>query len=216
MIYLHHYFSIISLIIGKKCNIIVVDKAEVKPMKKIFRRFDNHFIHLINTKIKNKYLDRIMYRVTDLGGAVFTTIFAAVLVVFGNREIKLMGLEAIAALTFGQIFVQSLKKVFGRERPYKILQQLHTFGIDLSDYSFPSGHTTASFSLATTIALNMPRVALLVFFMAIVIGMSRIYLGVHYPTDVAAGVILGISASLTVHLHVLPLVGRFGAIIGIN
>lgn len=183
---------------------------------KILKRFDTHFIHLINTRIKNKYLDRIMIRVTDLGGAVFTTIFAMALVVFGSRQIKLMGLEAIVALSFGQIFVQSLKKLFSRERPYKILEQLHTFGIDLSDYSFPSGHTTASFSLATTIALNMPRFTILVFFMAIIIGMSRIYLGVHYPTDVAAGIILGITASVTVHMHFLPLVGRLGSIIGIN
>lgn len=185
-------------------------------MKKIFKRFDNHFIHLINTRIKNKYLDKIMYRVTDLGGAIFTSLFATALVVFGDRQVKLMGLEAITALTFGQIFVQSLKKLFSRERPYKILQQLHTFGIDLSDYSFPSGHTTASFSLATTIALNMPKFAVLVFFMALIIAMSRIYLGVHYPTDVAAGIILGVSASLAVHLYFLPIVGRVGSLIGIN
>jgi undecaprenyl-diphosphatase len=183
---------------------------------KIFRKFDAHFIHLINTKIKNKYLDRIMYRVTDLGGAVFTTIFSIALVLFGSKQVKLMGLEAIVALTFGQIFVQSLKKLFSRERPYKILEHLHTFGIDLSDYSFPSGHTTASFSLATTIAFNMPRFTLLVFFMAIIIGMSRIYLGVHYPTDVAAGILLGITASVTVHIHFLPFVARLGSMIGIN
>ncbi|HCO18727.1 phosphatase PAP2 family protein [Gudongella oleilytica] len=183
---------------------------------KILKKFDSHFIHLINTRIKNKYLDRIMIRVTDLGGAVFTTIFATALIVFGSKQVKFMGLEAIVALSFGQIFVQSLKKLFSRERPYKILEHLHTFGIDLRDYSFPSGHTTASFSLATTIALNMPKFTILVFFMAIIIGMSRIYLGVHYPTDVAAGIILGITASVTVHMHFLPFVGRIGSIIGIN
>ncbi|MDX9916447.1 MAG: phosphatase PAP2 family protein [Gudongella sp.] len=185
-------------------------------MRKIFNRFDNHFIQLLNTRIKNKYLDRIMYRITDLGGAIFTSIFAISLVVFGNRQVKVLGLEAIVALSFGQIFVQSLKKLFSRERPYKIIQQLHTFGIDLRDYSFPSGHTTASFSLATTIALNMPKLAVIVFFLAIVIGMSRIYLGVHYPTDVAAGILLGVMASVTTHLYFIPLVEKIGTFIGIN
>lgn len=182
----------------------------------MFKRFDDHFIQLINSRIKNPCLDKFMLRITDLGGAVFTSIFATGLVLLGKNSTRIMGLEAIAALFFGQIFVQSLKKIMSRERPYKIIEQLHTFGIDLRDYSFPSGHTTASFSLATTIALNMPRLGLFVFVMAMLIGISRIYLGVHYPTDVAAGIILGIFASVVIHLYFLETVERIGTILGIN
>jgi len=57
----------------------------------------------------------------------------------------------------------------------------------LKDYSFPSGHTSASFAIATTIAFNMPRLSIVAFILAFAIGISRIYLGVHYPTDVMAG-----------------------------
>src|SRR5690554_2261037 len=102
-------------------------------MRDIIKRFDAFFIHLINSKIKNKYLDKIMYRITDLGGAVFTSIFALGLVLVGNSKVKLTGVEAIIALFFGQIFVQSLKKLMSRERPYKILKHLHTFGIEMRD-----------------------------------------------------------------------------------
>ncbi|MDY0236512.1 MAG: phosphatase PAP2 family protein [Gudongella sp.] len=180
------------------------------------KKFDDFFIHLINSKIKNKYLDKIMFRVTDLGGAIFTSIFAMGLLIFGNKEIKMIGLEAIFALSFGQIFVQSLKRLMSRERPYKIIKQLHTFGIELRDYSFPSGHTTASFSLATTLAVNLPKLAVIVLLLALVIGMSRIYLGVHYPTDVVAGIILGIFASLTIHIYFLQFVDKVGLALGLS
>lgn len=185
-------------------------------MKDILKRFDDYFIHLINAKIKNKFLDRLMYRITDLGGAVFTSIFALGLVLIGNSRVKLIGIEAILALFFGQIFVQSLKKLMSRERPYKILEHLHTFGIEMRDYSFPSGHTTASFSLATTIALNMPKTAIFVLVLAFTIGMSRVYLGVHYPTDVAAGILIGVFASLAIYLYFLHYVERLGSLLGIS
>lgn len=185
-------------------------------MKDIFKRFDDHFIKLLNSRIKNPYLDRFMLRITDLGGAVFTSIFASGLVLLGDRNTKLLGLEAILALFFGQIFVQSLKKLMSRERPYKIIEQLHTFGIDLRDYSFPSGHTTASFSLATTIAVNMPRLTIFIFLLALLIGISRIYLGVHYPTDVAAGILLGVFASLVIHFYFIEAVDKIAFFLGIS
>jgi len=185
-------------------------------MKDILKRFDDFFIHLINSKIKNNFLDKIMYKITDLGGAVFTSIFALGLVLIGSSKVKLIGIEAILALFFGQIFVQSLKKLMSRERPYKILKHLHTFGIEMRDYSFPSGHTTASFSLATTIALNMPKTTFVVILLAFIIGMSRVYLGVHYPTDVAAGIFIGVFASVAIHLYFVHYVERLGTLLGIN
>ena len=184
-------------------------------MKDFFKKFDKFFIDLINSKMKNRYLDVIMYRITDLGGAIFTCIFSFILVLFGNREIKLIGLEMLSALGISQLIVQGLKRTLSRERPYKILEQLNTFGINLRDYSFPSGHTTASFSIASTLALNMPRVSILVFTLAMIIGLSRIYLGVHYPTDVLAGIILGTGSSIAVHYFLLGYIEQMGSFMGI-
>ncbi|NLL80825.1 MAG: phosphatase PAP2 family protein [Tissierellia bacterium] len=185
-------------------------------MKKHLKTFDDYFINLINSRIKNKYLDVFMYRVTDLGGAIFITMFTLSLVIFGSDENKLIGIEALLSLTLSQIIVHSLKKIMSRERPYKIIEHLNTFGIDLSDYSFPSGHTAASFSLATTLALNLPRFTLIVYILALLIAISRIYLGVHYPTDVAAGLILGIGFPIVVHFWLTNLVEKIGVFIGIN
>lgn len=184
-------------------------------MKNIFKSFDDYLIRLINARIKNDFLDKFMYRVTDLGGAIFSTVFSFVLVLFGNDTIRLIGFEALVVLALSQIVVQSLKLILSRERPYTIIEQLNTFGINLKDYSFPSGHTTASFSIATVLVLNIPSVFLLVYFLATIIGVSRIYLGVHYPTDVLAGIILGIGSSILVHMFLLLYIEEFAEILGL-
>ncbi|MDR7870625.1 MAG: phosphatase PAP2 family protein [Tissierellaceae bacterium] len=184
-------------------------------MKNILKSFDKYLIELINHRIKSDFLDKFMYRVTDLGGAIFSTIFSLILVLFGNDSIRLIGIEALVVLGLSQIIVQSLKLILSRERPYNILEQLNTFGINLNDYSFPSGHTTASFSIATVIALNIPMVSILTFLIATIIGISRIYLGVHYPTDVAAGIILGVGSSILVHMYLLDHIYGLAKVIGL-
>lgn len=172
-------------------------------MKNQLKKFDDYFINIINRKMSHRYLDSIMSRATNLGGAVFSSLLVLVLILIGSSNVRIMGVEAFFALTLSQIMVHSLKRILSRERPYKIIEQLNTFGINLKDYSFPSGHTTASFSIATTIALNMPRLSIIVFTIAIIVGISRIYLGVHYPTDVAAGILLGVGTALLVHYYLL-------------
>lgn len=184
-------------------------------MKKILKKFDDYLIELINSRIKNDFLDKFMYRVTDLGGAIFSTVFSLVLVLLGNSTIRLIGLESLAVLALSQIVVHSLKLILSRERPYTIIEHLHTFGFNLKDYSFPSGHTTASFSIATVLALNIPSVSLLTFFIAIIIGISRIYLGVHYPTDVAAGIILGVGSAILVHMFLLVFIEEIATSLGL-
>lgn len=185
-------------------------------MRKHLKRFDDYFIELFNSRIKGPNLDRFMYRITDLGGALFITVFTLALVLFGSANNKKVGIEALLALCLSQIIVHSLKRLLSRERPYKIIEQLNTFGIDLSDYSFPSGHTTASFSLATTLALNMPKFTIFLLFLASIIAISRVYLGVHYPTDVAAGIILGIGGAITAHMYFVKYVEQIATFIGIN
>lgn len=170
-------------------------------MKKIIKKFDEKLIRLINGRIKTKFLDKFMLKFTFLGSAIFISLFTLALIVFGNGNIRNIGIEVAATLTISQAITYSLKSLLSRERPYNMLKNLNTFGIILKDYSFPSGHTSASFSVATIIALNIPNMAIFVMCIALLVGISRIYLGVHYPTDVLAGMILGIGVAFIVDLY---------------
>ncbi|GMG96428.1 phosphatase PAP2 family protein [Tepidimicrobium xylanilyticum] len=182
-------------------------------MMKGFRWFDEKFIQIINVNMKSKFLDRFMPRFTNLGGVFSTTFIIFCLLVFGKGIGRIIGIQGAVTLAISQSITYSLKSLLSRERPYNILKDLNTFGIVLKDYSFPSGHTSASFSIAAIIALNMPKLSILVFPIALLIGISRIYLGVHYPTDVVAGIVLGTGSAILVHNYlmnyILSLIGFF-------
>jgi membrane-associated phospholipid phosphatase len=93
--------------------------------------------------------------------------------------------------------------VVKRERPYAALSGVHTMHLDSADkYSMPSGHTTAAFAIATALTLRYPKpyVYIPAYAWAAFVGYGRIYMGLHYPSDVLAGAILGTASALAIHL----------------
>lgn len=108
---------------------------------------------------------------------------------------------ASAALSFGvvSLLVGVLKETVGRERPplsYPEITALVTVPSDAG--SFPSGHTAAAFAVAAAIAGSNPRLRWPLFGLAGLVGLSRIYLGVHFWLDVIAGAALGLAVGLLV------------------
>jgi len=113
------------------------------------------------------------------------------------------------ALAYG-LYLPIKDAIVKRERPYVALQNVHTMHMDTADkYSMPSGHTTAAFAIATALTLRYPKpyVYIPAYAWAAFVGYGRVYLGLHYPSDVLAGALLGSACALAVHM-VSPTITR--------
>ncbi|MBA4547602.1 phosphatase PAP2 family protein [Thermoactinomyces intermedius] len=170
----------------------------MKSLTSWLSRSDQFLIQLVNCHFKCRLLDWIMPRVTHLGGATATIVFLLGWILFMPKPVKGWALEALIALGTSHLAVRFLKKYKPRIRPYLKLTHLHTFPNPLTDYSFPSGHTTAAFSIAMTFALHSSVMMMILIPYAMIIGFSRMYLALHYPTDVLIGTFLGSSFAFIV------------------
>lgn len=173
---------------------------------KIIEKIDNFFINMFNKAIKNNFLDRFMRLITEIGGAVGNTIIASIIFLIGilfENNYMSIGFQLLVSLAVVQTIVYITKILVKRIRPYEIKKDINTYGIIMKDYSFPSGHTSASFTLATVLSLNDPRLTIPAYLYASLVGISRIYLGVHYPSDVFFGGFLGTILSYIVHYYLI-------------
>lgn len=143
-------------------------------------------------KLRNPFLDRMMVCITRLGDSGAVWILLAVIFLF-TKDYKICGITIILSLILSGIIGNLvLKNIFARKRPCWINKDIKLL-IDMpKDYSFPSGHTSASFASAAAIFLNYKAVGLAALILAVLIGFSRLYLFVHYLSDVLSGVLLGL------------------------
>ena len=154
--------------------------------------------YLLNAiqKLRTPLTDDIMVSITRLGdGGILWIVASALLMCF--KKTRRAGMTALLALLIGTVvFTLIIKNIICRERPYTfegaMLNQSSLLIPPPSDYSFPSGHSMASFAAATAIFLNNRLLGTVAFVIASLISFSRLYLYVHFPSDVVCGVIFGI------------------------
>lgn len=159
--------------------------------------FDLPILDWIQAHLANDLLDTIMPIITLFGdGGVFWIAVAVLLLCFPKT--RKTGLGMGFALLMGLLVCNiTLKPLVQRTRPYDF--QLEQFGVVIhllidaeSSFSFPSGHTIASFEAATVLLKNDKRMGIPAMILAVLIAFSRLYLYVHYPTDVIFSVFAGI------------------------
>lgn len=139
-----------------------------------------------------------MVFITGLGDYGFIWIIIAVILIVQPKHRK-CGVTMLLALLCGVIIGNGfLKNLIARPRPCWIDSSVSLLIKNPTDYSFPSGHTLASFEGAAVIFLYNKKAGVLAYILASLIAFSRLYLFVHYPTDVLAGMILGISIAVAV------------------
>ena len=159
---------------------------------------DRRIFHLFNHKIRCPILNRWMPIITHLGGLTFSICLFLVLFLL-LRENRLLLIEGPLALITSHLLVQLGKRSCSRCRPYMIEKEIYVVDRPLRDFSFPSGHSAAIFAWSTSISLVIPWLAPIFFAIAILVGVSRMYLGLHYPLDVLVGGMVGIICSIVVH-----------------
>ncbi|WP_142384083.1 phosphatase PAP2 family protein [Neobacillus cucumis] len=145
----------------------------------------------VNRHYDKKFLNLFFRIITQFGGADITIAVSFLLIVILSGEPKLTAISSGLALSASHIPVHIIKQLFPRKRPYLILESTKFPANPLQDHSFPSGHTTAIFSIVTPYILYIPQLAIILIPLGIGVGISRIYLGLHYPSDILAGGILG-------------------------
>lgn len=168
----------------------------MERMIKQFYDVDHRLFRNVNQYFQQKYWNFFFRNITHCGGATFTISTVLLLLIIGTAEIKTVALASAISLTISHIPVAILKKMYPRRRPYLVLDQIYVTDRPLKDHSFPSGHTTAIFSIVIPFALYDPIFAVMFVPLALLVGISRMYLGLHYPSDVAVGMLLGSSTGL--------------------
>lgn len=150
---------------------------------------------LLRFRVSSK-LNLFMRIITVFGGSMFTIGIVVLFLLTATGSVRNAAVVAACGLSGSFLIVQWMKRLVKRFRPYLVMAEIKLMGKPLMDHSFPSGHTTSIFSIVTAFALTFPSIAGWFYGLATLVGVSRVYLGFHYPSDVLAGSLIGIGFSV--------------------
>lgn len=154
--------------------------------------FEANIVLWIQENLRVGFLNPIMQGITHLGdGGVFWIILSVLLLLF--KKTRKVGLCCALGLIFDLLVVNiAVKPLVARIRPYEIIKEITILTHQPGDHSFPSGHSAGSFACAWAFfraykkKWGVPALVL-----AALVSLSRLYVGVHYPTDVLGGIVIG-------------------------
>lgn len=178
----------------------------------IFDSFDMSVFTFFGEQIQSTFMNVVAEFITFFGGSEFVipmAVAGAIMIPF--KKTRKFGMAVLFAVLIGTLFTNLIfKPMFDRPRPYVYYEDNPVFmawynfaGAHVeSDKSFPSGHTTAAFELGVAIfcVLRNKKFAWIFPVFSALVGLSRIYLMVHYVTDVLGGVVIGTFAGVMGYL----------------
>ena len=154
--------------------------------------FDMAILDLIQSDIRTGFMDAIMPFITQLGDAGLIWIILSIGLIIPKKTRKIGFVMIIALILNGIICNIILKPMLARIRPFDVNTAVKLLINKPRDFSFPSGHTSASFTAASVLFFRKSKLFVPSLVLAFLISFSRLYLYVHYPSDVLAGLVLGI------------------------
>lgn len=173
-----------------------------------FLHFDLSIFEWIQT-VQGTFLDKIMIAITTLGegGIIFILLALALICTKKYRKAGVAVLVALVVMEIGNNLI--LKEIFARPRPFNLAEidpvkyawwaEAYRFpGLvsEPSSYSFPSGHTSSAFAAAIAVLWYDRKIGIPTTVFAFIMGFTRIYVEVHYPTDVLFGAVFGVVYAL--------------------
>ena len=158
-------------------------------------KFDFQILFFIRDHIRNSLLNVVVPFYTTLGddGIIWIALGLIMLIPKKTRKCGIMVLAALIVMLVTNNII--LKNLIARARPYatypELIEELLGIIHIPSSYSFPSGHTVSSMATAFTVLTQHKKLGSIVLVFAILMGLSRLYVGVHFPTDVYGGIVVG-------------------------
>ena len=150
------------------------------------------FLEFLNNTFSGGFFDRIMVFLSTLGNGGFLWIASAFVMLFFKKWRK-AGVAMLIALAVGFIVTNlTLKPLVARTRPFDVNPEFTPIIPLPLDFSFPSGHTCSSFAAAVALTVQKRKAGIFALAVAALIAFSRMYLLVHFPTDIMAGAVVGV------------------------
>ncbi len=158
----------------------------------LFHTVDDGLFRLVNRTLENRVFDRLMPILSDkwIAFALAAALIGLLLVRGGRRGWLLAGV-AIAVVALSDSSANLIKHLAERTRPCHVLPDVHLLAGCTGSFSLPSNHATNMFALVAVVWLTLPAWRWGMIVLAAAVSYSRIYLGVHYPSDVLVGALWG-------------------------
>ncbi len=155
------------------------------------QRLDARIFAFLNIQFYPRWLDQWMWLITQLGNMLAAFIAASILFILNYRR---LAVEIILGTLTLWLLVEIIKALSDRDRPFINIDKTRIIGWQEKGDSFPSGHTSQIFFLASLFIYSLRLgfgESFALYVVASLVGFTRIYVGAHYPRDVFAGVVLG-------------------------